>query len=672
MIGTAYYPEHWNYSGIDKDIKLMYEHGIEVIRIGEFIWDKLEVKEGQFDFSILDKTFQACEKYGLYIILGTPTATPPVWLIRKHPEILQKDIFGNIRNFGSRRHYCYSSKIYKKYIEIIVNNLSKQYGEHNRLYAFQIDNEFGCEDTTYCYCEKCGEVFRKYLSDRYNDNISHLNKAWGTAFWSQSYTDFEQIDPPRRTNALPNPHQILDYYRFTTESITNFATHQIDTIRKHSDKPVTHNFMVNFTEINYHKHKQLYDFISYDSYMPTENYDHHISSFNLDLMWSLNRKPFIVMEQQPGRVNWQKRNSLYPAEHLVPSTIQAYLHGASDLLYFRYRALPYGAEQYHNGILNYNGKPEQSPRLNIVENLSKEVKLMPEHPKSSVAIYFDYEVSWMHRINHVSKDFDYIKAVIEIYSALMDAGKSIDIVFKDTNIDQYDLIVIPYAFYIPNDFIKRASSSKSRLLITCMSNMKNENNHILSHHPLGWKIRNLNFEVTDFGATHGDSFIHSSNKLKGDYWMEKIKLNKGEIFAKWNSGKLNGEPVIITSESNDIMYVSTVLGLKDWKKIFSLWLGYKSNLPDGVEIVRTDKGSYILNYGKAVKMRNTTLQPYSYYSDNPDLLPEKFDDGAISPDEISGTGKPSRHDRINIHQSYLSKEELEEMISYVDDDIYDY
>lgn len=672
MVGTAYYPEHWEPYRIDTDIKLMADGGIEIVRLGEFMWDRLEAKENHFDFSILDKTFDVCQKHGLYIILGTPSATPPSWLGRKHPSIHQKDIYGNIRHFGSRRHYCYNSETYKRYVEIIVDKLAERYAARNNLYAFQIDNEFGCEGTTLCYCEKCGNAFREYLKERYHHRILELNRAWGTAFWSQSYNDFAQIDPPRKTNALPNPHQMLDYYRFTSRSITSFASHQIETIRRYSDKPVTHNFMVNFTDINYHQHKQLYDFISYDNYMPTERYDHHISAFNLDLMWSLHRKPFVVMEQQPGRVNWQVRNTYYPAEHLIPSTMQAYLHGASDLLYFRYRALPYGAEQYHNGILNYNGKPEQSPRLDIVKNLSKEVLMLPNRPKSSVAIYFDYEAAWMHRINNVSKDFDYLNAVIDIYSALMDAGKSIDIVFRDTDRDEYELIIVPYAFYLPNHVIIALSSSKAKLIITCMSNLKDENNHIISHHPLGWRIRELSFEIIDFGACRDEGFVHASHRLKGDHWMEQLRLNKGEVFARWNSGSLSGEPAIITSRSDDVMYVSTVLDRRDWKRLLHIWLDYQAKRPKDVEIVNTEKGSYILNYGKTIKLGNTTLQPYSCYSDNPDMLPEKVDEEAISPDEISGESKPSRHDRINIHQTYLSKEELEELTSYVDDDVYDY
>jgi len=174
---------------------------------------------------------------------------------------------------------------------------------------------------------------------------------------------------------------MLDFYRFSSISARKFAQMQIDIIRKHSDKPVTTNFMVNFTDMDYCSHQELYDFISFDNYNPSPKFDPLQQAFNLDLMWSLKRKNFTVMEQQPGRVNWQNRNLFFPAKWLVPSTIQAFLHGADNLSYFRDRAVSFGAEQYHNGLINYEGNFDTSPRLKVVKNFLKKLISFLQDPR---------------------------------------------------------------------------------------------------------------------------------------------------------------------------------------------------------------------------------------------------------------------------------------------------
>ncbi|MFW5799993.1 MAG: beta-galactosidase, partial [Spirochaetota bacterium] len=572
MIGVDYYPEHWDFSRIEKDMNIMKKHGIEIIRIGEFMWDKLEPEEAHYDFSILDKVFEIAGKKDIKIILGTPSAVAPVWLMTKYKEeIFQKDYTGYVKNLiGGRRHYCYNSKIYSEYVARIVKKLAGKYGDKDNLYAWQIDNEFGGEDTAYCYCENCDRAFTEYLKYIYH-SLDNLNKAWGMDFWSNVYTEFSQLETPKKTNSLYNPHQLLDFYRFSTDSITDFAKAQIDIIRNYSDKPITHNYMPNFTEVDYVKHSKLYDFISYDNYMPLKDFDHNFRAFQLDLMWSLKRNNFIIMEQQPGRINWKQRNYYYPAEHLIPATIQTFLHGAKDLLYFRYRALPYGAEQYHNGILNHHGIAEKSPRLNIVKSLSSGTKQIPPKPKSRVAIYFDYEVKWMHKINNVSRDFNYTLALMDIYNALRNAGENVDFVFSDSDIEDYEIIIVPYAYYIPDEFINKLEDYKGKLILTCMSNYKTEHNHIISDKPLGWNIKDLHFEISDFGAINKEDFDYDNTNFSGDHCIEKIDILKGRSKSNWKTGILKDNPVIIKSESGNVLYIGTVLSPDSWEKFFRMY-----------------------------------------------------------------------------------------------------
>jgi len=571
MIGVDYYPEHWDENPsklerMDKDLSIMLENGIEMIRIGEFAWSLIEPEDGQFDFSFLDKVFEKAGKTTIKVMLCTPTATPPPWLIRKHPEILQKDAYGHTRHFGSRRHYCYNSPVYKRHVKRIVTKLAERYGQEENLFAWQLDNEFGCEDTTYCYCEDCDEAFRDYLEDQYGE-IDRLNRTWGTVFWSQVYNEFSQIETPKSTNSFKNPHKLLDYRRFSTVSIESFSKLQSDIIRKHSQKPITHNFMVNFSEIDYKRLEAQYDFVSYDNYFPKTDYNPAYAAFNFDLMRSLQRKPFTVLEQQPGRVNWQERNMYRSAGWMEYVTQLGMEHGANNSVIFRFRALPFGAEQYHNGVLGYDGDPEKSKRLQVLSGLSKK-KPVTDFSDVKTALYFDYEVGWMHEINGVCRDFSYFDALIDMYQPLFEKNEKVDIVFKDSDLSPYETIIIPYAIHLPEEMKEKLNRADAKVLITCMTDLKTANSHIVSERPLGIDLRGLTFEIPDFGAIYNKEFTFEGDRITGDMWFEEIELKKGVRQGKWEDSALSSGIPVIASEDEKTMYVGTVLSAEDWEKIY--------------------------------------------------------------------------------------------------------
>lgn len=555
MLGVDYYPEHWPFERLEVDLHIMKNHGIGMIRIGEFLWSKLEPEEGKYDFSILDRTFNFCNKLGIKIVLGTPSPTPPVWLIRKHPDILQKDTLGRERPFGSRRHYCLNSDTYSVYVKKIVEMLAKRYGKDTSMYAWQIDNEFGCEDTAFCYCEKCDRAFQGFLQKKYG-RIERLNQVWGTAFWSQDYQNFQQILTPRKTNARLNPTHVLDFYRFSTHSATEFAQKQIELIRKESKAPITHNFMVFFTDIDYYEHQKIYDFLSYDNYQPFEFYNPLVSEYNFDLIWSLKKQNFTVMEQQPGRVNWQERNQYYPAEWLRTTTLQAFEHGAENVVWFRYRSLGSGAEQYHSAIVNYDGNPDTSQRLQVVKQLASQ-SLTPSKKTARTGIFFDYENVWMHQINYVTKDLNYLEKSFELYSVLRQLGYEVEFFFKDSDLSQYDRVFLPHALWIPEKINQQLLSFRGKIYLTCTSNLKDENNHIRSDKPLGFCLPGLSFRINDFGATSTMPIRFQQQTMEGGCWFEEIEISEGKIIGDWKN--LHSSPAILTSIDGRILYIGTCL-----------------------------------------------------------------------------------------------------------------
>lgn len=611
MLGVAYYPEHYEENKIESDLKIFKENGIEIIRIGEFAWDIFESEEGKFSFGLFDKVFEIAEKLDIKIIFGTPSATPPAWLIRKYPEILQKNRDGTIRNFGSRRHYCYSSDIYKDYILKLLEKIVLRYKDSKVLYSWQIDNEFGCEGTTYCYCEKCDQKFREYLKEKYGD-IEKLNKAWGTVFWSQRYNDFWQIETPKQTNALPNPHQFLDFFKFTTKNIVNFSKFQTDFIRRYSNKSITHNFMVNFTEIDYYELSKEYDFISYDSYIPVDNWEPAILSMNYSLMYSLKNKPFTIMELQPGRVNWQKRNWYYPAEILNNWIYQGFLNNANDILVFRDKALSFGAEQYHNGILNYDGAPENSERLKILRDfnnkkIENEIKKIIKEKDNNlkVGIYFDYENSFIHNINGVCRDFSYIDEVFIFYSLFRKYGFLPQFFFKEEkDLNRFDIIIIPYSIHLNSEIKNKIQDFKNYLIVTCMTDLKDEYNHINLRDSLIKKFRNIEYKILDFGGAKDYLFEYNNKKLKGNFWVEKLEYK----------GKKSIFPFLISYDKKTL-YISSVFDIYSLNEILLDFLPI-SYLPikkllflkyDGNKIIKSNSEEN-LNLNKLKDMIDLFLQ----------------------------------------------------------------
>lgn len=212
-LGVCYYPEHWSETMWEDDLERMLESGIEVIRIAEFAWTLTEPAEGCFTFAFFDRFLDLCREKGMKVIFGTPTATPPAWLTKKYPEVLNAHPDGKRLEHGGRRHYNYNSPVYREKTALIVEKLACHFGQHPAVIGWQIDNELNCEmDEFYSEADNC--AFRIFLQDKYG-TLEELNRAWGTIFWNQTYTDWEEIVLPKRTRSgNPNPHALLDYARF--------------------------------------------------------------------------------------------------------------------------------------------------------------------------------------------------------------------------------------------------------------------------------------------------------------------------------------------------------------------------------------------------------------------------------------------------------------------------
>lgn len=265
-LGVCYYPEHWPEEQWAKDARRMVETGLSHVRIGEFAWSRIEPEPGRFDWAWLDRAIETLHDAGLGIILGTPTATPPKWLMDRMPDMLAVDREGKPRKFGSRRHYCFSHVGYRGEAARITRAVAKRYGRHPAIVAWQTDNEYGCHDTVQSFSDAARDGFRRWLEARY-DGIDALNAAWGNVFWSMEYRAFDEIDLPNLTVTEANPAHWLAFRRFASDEVATFNRAQVDILRELSpERDVVHNFMGFFTEFDHHAVAADLDAVGWDSY----------------------------------------------------------------------------------------------------------------------------------------------------------------------------------------------------------------------------------------------------------------------------------------------------------------------------------------------------------------------------------------------------------------------
>lgn len=407
VLGTCYYPEHWDESLWRDDLRRMLENGIEVIRIAEFAWSKIERYEGVFNYDFFDRFLDVAADMGMKVIFCTPTATPPAWLTEKYPEVLNANMDGVLYRHGGRRHYNYNSPKYQELTRIIVEKSASHYAKHPAIIGWQIDNELNCEKNEF-YSESDTIAFRKFLMEKYG-SIDALNEAWGTNFWNQTYNSFEEVYVPRTTlSNNTNPHEVLDYTRFVSDSACKFAKLQSDIIRKYikpGDFITTNGLFGNLD--NQRMTNESLDFITYDSY---PNFAYCLDAYNKDnflkdRMWSRNlsevravSKNFGIMEQQSGANGW---NTGMAAPTPKPGqmtlwTMQSVAHGADYVSYFRWRTCTYGTEIYWHGILDYSGRDNR--RLAEVKSVHEKFQKLSEIAGSKyeakVGFLKDYDNAW--------------------------------------------------------------------------------------------------------------------------------------------------------------------------------------------------------------------------------------------------------------------------------------
>ncbi|MFC7214923.1 beta-galactosidase [Saliphagus sp. GCM10025334] len=487
-IGVCYFPEHWPSERWETDVAQMADAGLEYVRMAEFSWAVLEPSRGEFEVDWLEEAVELIGEHGMQAVLCTPTATPPKWLVDDHPEILQEERDGTVRNFGSRRHYCFNSPVYREETERIVGRLADHFADDPHVVGWQTDNEFGCHDTVRCYCDDCANAFRDWLRERY-DSIDALNEAWGNTFWSQRYSSFGEIDPPRHTPAEHHPSRLLEYYRFANESVVDYNRLHATLLRERNDDWfVTHNFMGRFDSLDAYSVSEDLDLVSWDSYPtgfvqdrleaggdPTPDQlragDPDQVGMDHDLYRGALDRPFWVMEQQPGDVNWPP-HCPQPGEGAMRLWAHhATAHGADAVLYFRWRRCLEGQEQYHAGLRKQDGSPDRGYEDAVT--VADELANLPEtgteredvggrpaldHVDAPIALLHDYDDLWALSEQPHAPDFEYWNLLGAFYTACRARGVQVDVIHPSRDLSSYEAVIAPALHLVTDELADRLTA----------------------------------------------------------------------------------------------------------------------------------------------------------------------------------------------------------------------
>ncbi|HEX2914918.1 MAG TPA: beta-galactosidase [Chloroflexia bacterium] len=485
LVGVDYYPEHWPEERWAQDARLMREAGLKLVRIGEFAWSRLEPQAGYYDFEWLDRAIETLASENLKVIIGTPSATPPAWMVAAHPEMLPVDINGRTYGFGGRRHYCPSSPYYREQSVRMASLEAAHYARNPAVVGWQVDNEQGNHGTTRCYCACCHTGFQNWLKQRYG-TLEKLNEAMGTVFWSQEYSAWEQIPLPGFAPTNHNPSLELNFFRYASASAVEFSNLQVAAIREYFPAErgfITTNIFPQDDHINFYDLSRELDFISWDNYPHGTTGPAHVT-FHHDWIWGFKRLPAWVMEQQLGPINWTKYNPPVPPGQARSWSAHNAAKSAGATVYFRWRESRFGQEQYHSAFLRHDARPTRAYRE--LQETHQELENLPadywQRGPARVALLFSYDDMWALQLEPNNEAFNYNELVRNIHASLLARHIPCDVLPRGTQLEvlsDYALVLVPAPLLIDeaeNQVWQEYVKSGGKLLLTMRAGVKSQSN----------------------------------------------------------------------------------------------------------------------------------------------------------------------------------------------------
>ncbi|MGV9556979.1 beta-galactosidase [Streptomyces sp. NPDC003401] len=573
--GADYNPEQWPRDVWEEDVRLMREAGVTVVSVAIFSWARIQPTQDTWDFAWLDEVMDLLHAHDIGVDLATATASPPPWLTTAHPEILPVTADGATVWPGARQHWRPTSPVFREHALRLVRKLADRYKDHPALVAWHISNELGCHNV-YDYSDDAARAFRGWLRARYG-TLEALNHAWGTAFWSQRYSDWEQILPPRLAASHPNPTQQLDFKRFSSDALKDYLRAEREILREITpDVPATTNFMVmgNTKGMDYADWADEIDFVSNDHYVHPGPQDRDELSFSANLTSGIAAgRPWFLMEHSTSAVNWQPVNVAKRPGELARDALLHVAHGADAVCYFQWRQSAAGAEKYHSAMVPHAGA--DSDLFRAVTALGETLKTLApvagtERENARVGILYDWQSWWAsEQDSHPTSLLDYRQEALDWYSALLALGVRADLVTTRSDLSRHEVLIAPVLHVVPAELAKELTRYAERgghLITTYFSGVVDENDHVwLGGYP-GALRELLGIRVEEFGPLLAGESVELDDGTTGTLWTDRISVADADtqVLAGYRTGAQAGRPAVTrrTTGEGSAAYVSTRLGVE--------------------------------------------------------------------------------------------------------------
>lgn len=585
LYGGDYNPEQWPEDTWANDIQVFKQAHLNSATINVFSWALLEQREGEYDFSKLDKIVKELSDANFDIVLATATAAMPAWMFKKYPDVARVDYQGRRHVFGQRHNFCSNSKNYQVLASKLVKKIVSRYYKNPHIKVWHVNNEYGGN----CYCDNCQNTFRDWLKYKYK-NLETLNKAWNMNVWGHRIYDWDEIVVPNElgdawgaegTETIVSALS-LDYLRFQSESLLKLFKMEKAIIKKYDPVAlVTTNFHALPNKLlDYQKWAKEQDIISYDSY-PSYNMPTYQSAFLYDLMRSLKHQPFMLMESTPAQVNWQPYSPLKRPGQMAATELQAVAHGADTVQFFQLKQAIGGSEKFHSAVISHSQRTDTRVFKEVTELGEKLEKtgstILGSKTKAKVGIVFDWNNFWSYEyIDGITQDLDYVESILDYYKQFYKRNIPTDIISVDDDFSQYDLVVAPVLYMIKSGLAEKIDQYVKRggnFVASYLSGIVNENDSVyLGGYPGPLKdVLGIWVEESD-AVIPGQKITVSldNNNYQANLICDLLHLEGAHALGNYNSEFYKETPAVSENKwgKGTSWYIGTQLDEAGLSKIF--------------------------------------------------------------------------------------------------------
>ncbi|WAP52988.1 beta-galactosidase [Arthrobacter sp. ATA002] len=661
FFGADYNPEQWPEEVWPQDIALMQDAGINLVTVGVFSWAQLEPEEGRWNFGWLDRILDLLHDGGIRVDLATPTASPPPWLGHRYPGSLPQDADGRTLWYGSRNQFNPSSSAYRRAAASVTEALARRYGSHPAVAMWHVGNELG----QVSFDDETAHAFRGWLQKRHG-SLEELNAAWGTAFWSQRYSSWEEILPPRRAPYIGNPAQALDFKRFTSDELLSLYRLQRDIIRRHDpEKPVTTNLMGFFPGADYFSLAPETDVVANDWYTdPADPGSRELGALTHDLCRGLGSgRPWLLLESATSAVNWRSHNVPKAPGALRIDALSAVARGADGICFFQFRQSAAGAERFHSAVVPLAGADTRVYRETAAlgKSLRALAPVTGTGVPASVAILFDWDSWWAAEESaRPSERLRVMDQMLSFYRPLLRHGIAVEVVHPGSDLSRFALVLAPNLFLLRAahaEALEEYAAAGGAFLAGPFTGVADENARLATGRFPALLRRCLGVSGEEWVPLAKPAAVAFASPAApagtAYFWAEDLRLDGARALACFSSGPLAGKPALthhpygsgqawyVGADLDDAALSAVVMDAVAAAGITSVFSG---GLPDDVEAVHRGQWLFLLNHGgvrRSVRAPAAGTDLLTGHRAGPDLELEPY--GAVVL-ELSGSARNNVND----------------------------